>query len=92
VLTLRARSHAGCAESIILIVALSKGLANIVIANNVLVVVVGNVVVIGVLVVIVITALSKGLVVAVIANGILAIGIVTLLGLGNSKSLPSLYF
>ncbi len=85
-LTLRARSHAGGAESIILIMALGKGLVDTVFANSILVVIGGNVAVYGVLisvVIAVIIALSKGLVIAVVDNGILivAVGNVTLFGI-----------
>jgi hypothetical protein len=89
-LTLRARLLMGSAESIILVVTRSKGLVNTVIANGVLVVVIGNVAILGILVVVVVIALSKGLVVTVVAKCILivAIGNVTLLGI---LQVPSLY-
>ncbi len=73
--------HTGGAESIILGVALSKGLVNIVIANNLLVIIVGNFAILGILVIVVVVSLSKGLVVTIAANGILILadGNVTLL-------------
>ncbi len=68
--------HAGGAESIILVAALSKGLVDTVIVNGVLVIVVSDVAVFGILVVFFIVALSKGLVVAVVAKGILIVAVI----------------
>jgi hypothetical protein len=62
--------HLGGTESIILVVALGKGLVNTFIANGVLGVISSDVAILGVLVVFVIVALSKGLVIAVNASGI----------------------
>jgi hypothetical protein len=84
--------HWRCKESIILVVALSKGLIDTVTANGVLIAVVGNVAVLGVLIIGVIVALSKGLVVAFIANGIVIVDVSNVTLLGDSKSPPSLYF
>jgi hypothetical protein len=55
----------GSNESIILVVALNKGLFNTVNAKGVLVVIVGNVTTLILLIVVIVVALSKGLVVAI---------------------------
>jgi hypothetical protein len=64
-LPLRARTCTGSTESIILFVALIKGLVDIVIANGVLVIIVNNVAFLIVLIVVVVVSLSKGLVAAI---------------------------
>jgi hypothetical protein len=91
-LTLRARSRAGGTESIILVIALGKGLIDTIIANVVLVIVIRDVAIHGILFVFVLLTLSKGLVVAGVANGILVVALGNVPLLGNSKSPPSLYF
>ncbi len=78
-------------ESIILVVTLDKGLVNTLIANGVVVVIVGDVVVLGALVVVIVVTLSKRLLVTVVANCILivAVGDVAFLGV---LQVPFLFF
>ncbi len=78
---------------VIIILALGKGLVGTVAANSILIVIIGDVAVLGLLIVLVVITLGKGLVVAVITNGVLIIivGDVTLLGVLQVPSL-SLFF
>jgi hypothetical protein len=79
----------GC---VIVVVALSKGLIDTVFVSSLLIVV-GDVAVLGVLIVVVaIFVFSKGLVASIIANSILIVVACDVTLLSDSKSPPSLYF
>jgi hypothetical protein len=77
---------------IIVIVALGKGLIDTVFANGLLVIV-GDVAVLGVLIVVVaIFVLSKGLIVSILADSILIVVACDVTLISNSKSPPTLSF
>ncbi len=82
----------GSNRCIIVIVALGKGLIDTVFANGLLVVV-GDVPVLGVLIVVVVVfVLSKGLIVSILANSILIVVACNVTLISDSKSPPSLNF